>query len=488
MKDMNIICDLVIFGAKGDLARRKLLPSLYQLEKINKLSKNMRIIGVGRANWDKKNYLAIVRDSLKTFMNEKIEDSVWNVFSLRLDFCNLDVNDTHSFLKLKKMFYQPNNLIINYFAMPPNTFSAICKGLGEVHLNLEPARIVIEKPLGTSLKTSKKINDEISKYFKEHQIFRIDHYLGKETILNLLAFRFSNSLFYYNWNNNFIDHVQITIAEEIGVEGRKEYFNSTGQIRDMVQNHLLQILTIITMSQPISLNSNNIQDEKVKILKALRPFNTYDTCKKIVLGQYSSGIINGNKLPSYLDDIGKNIHSNTETFVSMKVNIDNKQWYGVPFYLRTGKRLPKKCSEIVIFFKDIPINIFNNCHYDLPKNKITIFLQHKEGIKIQILNKVPGLESSYNLDITNLNFNYSQHFKQLKLFDAYERLLLESIRGNRSLFVRRDEVELAWNWIDSILNSINFQKNPLYLYPSGTWGPNSSHEMIKKDGYKWNKC
>ncbi|WP_261979207.1 glucose-6-phosphate dehydrogenase [Buchnera aphidicola] len=484
--NINETCDLVIFGAKGDLACRKLLPSLYKLEKANKLSNKMRIIGVGRANWDKNTYSDIVYKSLQQFMKIKIEEHVWkNLFS-RLEFCNLDVNDTHSFHKLKPILCRSNHLIIYYFAMPPNTFSAICKGLGKVNLNLDSTRIIIEKPLGSSLKTSKKINYEISKYFLENQIFRIDHYLGKETILNLIAFRFSNSLFYYNWNNKFIDHIQITIAEKIGVEGRNKYFDNTGQIRDMVQNHLLQILTIITMSQPINLCSNNIQNEKVKILKALRPFDNINIHNKVVLGQYSENIINGKKIPSYLDDIRKKEHSNTETFVSMKVNIDNKRWYGVPFYLRTGKRLPKKCSKIVIFFKNVPVNIFNNHQNNLPKNKIIIYLQPNEGINIQILNKIPGLEPNYKLDKINLNFNYNRGFKQIELFDAYDRLLLESIRGNQALFVRKDEVELAWKWIDSIFNSFNICRNPPILYPSGTWGPVLSNIMIEKDGYTWN--
>ncbi|XBC40556.1 MAG: glucose-6-phosphate dehydrogenase [Buchnera aphidicola (Nurudea yanoniella)] len=487
MNNINTTCDLVIFGAKGDLSCRKLLPSLYQLEKNKKLSKDMRIIGVGRAQWDKKDYLKIVRQSLKKFMKEKIEEDIWKIFSFRFEFCNLDVNNTNNFFELKKMFHDINKLIIYYFAMPQNTFSAICKGLKKTRLNVEPSRIIIEKPLGSSLKTSKKINSDISKYFKENQVFRIDHYLGKETILNLLTFRFSNSLFYYNWNNNFIDHVQITISEDIGVEGRNEYFDNAGQIRDMVQNHMLQILTTITMSQPIDLCSNSIKDEKIKILQALRPFKDTNIQEKIILGQYSSNVINGKKISSYLEDIGKNSSSNTETFVSMKVNIDNKQWIGVPFYLRTGKRMLKKHSEIVISFKHSSTNIFNKNYPNLPTNKIIIFLQPNEGITIKILNKFPELEFNYKLNTIDLNFNYAKHFKSLKLFDAYERLLLESIRGNHSLFVRRDEVELAWNWIDSIFDALKLRKQPLFLYPSGTWGPISSNDMLKKDGYNWNE-
>ncbi|XBC44153.1 MAG: glucose-6-phosphate dehydrogenase [Buchnera aphidicola (Schlechtendalia peitan)] len=487
MKNIQKTYDLVIFGAKGDLACRKLLPSLYRLETMNKLSKNMRIIGVGRAKWNKTMYSSIVRKSLENFLKEKIEESIWHKFSIRLEFCDLDVNDTHSFVKLKQILGNENRVTINYFAMPPDTFGAICKGLGAINLNFEPTRIMIEKPLGSSLKTYQTINNEISKYFKENQIFRIDHYLGKETILNLLAFRFANSIFYYNWNKNFIDHVQITIAEEIGVEDRQGYFDNTGQIRDMVQNHLLQILTIITMSKPIDLCSDSIQNEKVKILKALRPFDKTHVNKKIILGQYSSGIMSGKNIPSYLDDIGNHVKSKTETFVSMKVNIDTEHWDGVPFYLRTGKRLPKKHSEIVIFFKPVPINIFNNHRHNLFKNKITIFLQPNEGINIQILNKVPELEFKYDLDTINLEFNYSKNFETLQLFDAYEKLLLEGIKGNRSLFVRRDEVELSWKWIDSIFNSLQEQKNSPILYSAGTCGPNVSNIMIQNDGYRWNE-
>jgi len=486
VKDIDMTCDLVIFGAKGDLSCRKLLPSLYKLEESNKLSKNMRIIGVGRANWSTTEYISIVQKSLKRFMKKKIEEDIWKIFSTRLNFCNLDVNETDNFLKLKNILCRRNSVIINYFAMPPNTFSAICKGLGKMNLNFEPNRIIIEKPLGLSLETSKEINNEISKYFKENQIFRIDHYLGKETILNLLAFRFANSLFYYNWNNKFIDHMQITIAEEIGIEDRKKYFNSTGQIRDMVQSHLLQILSIITMSKPIDLCSDNIQDEKIKILKALRPFNSVNIHKKVILGQYSSGIMKGKKISSYLKDIGDE-PSNTETFASIKVNIDTKEWKGVPFYLRTGKRLPKKYSEIVIFFKPIPINIFGNHYNNLYKNKITIFLQPNEGIQIKIINKIPELELKYNLTTANLNFNYSKDFGKVILFDAYEKLLLEGIKGNRSLFVRRDEVELSWIWIDSIFNSFKGRKMSPILYSPGTWGPELSNSMINYDGNKWNE-
>ncbi|XBC39541.1 MAG: glucose-6-phosphate dehydrogenase [Buchnera aphidicola (Chaetogeoica yunlongensis)] len=490
MNKKNMGCDLIIFGAKGDLACRKLLPALYQLEKKNKLYKNTRIIGVGRANWDKTIYSNIVYDSLKKFMNDVIVESTWKNFSSRLYFCNIDVNYINNFKKLKNIILLSKNIIINYLAVPPNMFEKICIGLSSINLNIEPTRIIIEKPLGSSLKTSMEVNDKISKFFKEHQIFRIDHYLGKETIQNLLAFRFYNSLFYYNWNNEFIDHVQITISEKIGVEGRLNYFNKVGQLKDMVQNHLLQILTMITMSLPKDLTSDSIRNEKIKILKSLRPFNTNTIQKNLILGQYTSGKINNINVPSYIDDMNHQISQtkeNTETFVSMKIYIDNNQWFGIPFYLRTGKRLPKKCSEIVVFFKHPMTNIFKKNFNTLPKNKLVLSLQPNEGIQIYILNKKPQLTSQYKLDLVCLDFNYSDLYQKTQLSDAYEKLLLESMYGIQSLFVRRDEIELAWEWIDSIFYCLKIKPQNLDLYPAGTWGPERSKTMIVKDGYEWNQ-
>ncbi|CAL4322609.1 Glucose-6-phosphate 1-dehydrogenase [Buchnera aphidicola (Eriosoma lanigerum)] len=486
LKEIKRGYDLIIFGAKGDLAKRKLIPSLYQLEKANQLNQDTRIIGVGRANWDKKYYQYIVKTALETFMKEKIDELLWKRLHDRLDFCNLDVNKTSDFFKLKKLLDQTKRTIINYFAVPPNIYGAICNGLGLAELNFPPSRIVIEKPLGTSLKTSQDINNQIGKYFTESQIFRIDHYLGKETILNLLSLRFANTIFSNNWNNQIIDHIQITVAEEIGIEGRWDYFDKTGQMRDMVQNHLLQILSIIAMDPPNNLNADSIRDEKVKVLKSLRLIDINNIDKNTVRGQYATGKINGIPVPSYINEEGANKSSNTETFVAIRVDIDNWRWSGVPFYLRTGKRLPNKYSEISIFFKNLSMNLFKESIPILPQNKLIIRLQPNEGVDIHILNKIPELNSTNNLTQTKLSFNYIENFDKNCLIDAYERLLLESMRGVQSLFVRRDEVEEAWKWVDSIINAWKKNNTKPELYPAGTWGPTLSNDMIQKDKRNWN--
>jgi glucose-6-phosphate 1-dehydrogenase len=345
----------------------------------------------------------------------------------------------------------------------------------------------MEKPLGTDLASSRVINDQVAEYFKESQVYRIDHYLGKETVLNLLALRFANALFATNWDNRTIDSVQITVAEEVGIEGRWGYFDTVGQMRDMIQSHLLQILTMIAMSPPSDLTTDRIRDEKVKVLRSLRPIDHTNVRATTVRGQYTSGFVQGKKVPGYLEEEGANKASHTETFVSIRVDIDNWRWAGVPFYLRTGKRLPTKCSEVVVYFKNPALNLFRDSYQQLPQNKLTIRLQPDEGMDIQILNKVPGLDHKHRLQTTKLDLSFTETFNQEHLADAYERLLLETMRGIQALFVRRDEVEEAWTWVDSIMEAWASDNEAPKPYQSGTWGPVASVAMITRDGRSWNE-
>ncbi|AMA65216.1 Glucose-6-phosphate 1-dehydrogenase [Candidatus Arsenophonus lipoptenae] len=479
-------CNFIIFGAKGDLARRKLLPSLYQLEKMCYIHPNTRIIGIGRAEWDSISYIRVVKESLENFLNEKIDPHLWKKLSNRLDFFNLDIYDLNKFNLLAKYLEGDSKPTIYYFAISSTTFSAVCHGLGHAGLNKKNNRIVMEKPLGSDLASFKEINDVVAKYFKESQIYRIDHYLGKETVLNLLSLRFANALFINNWDYRIIDHVQITVAEEVGIEGRWSYFDQTGQLRDMVQNHLLQILTIIAMSPPNDLTADRIRDEKVKILRSLRRIDYSNINEKTVRGQYISGFIQGKKVAGYLAEEGANKFSKTETFVAIRVDIDNWRWTGVPFYLRTGKRLKAKYSEVVIYFKNISLNIFSDFIQTLPQNKLTIRLQFNAGIDLEILNKAPGVEHKHHLQKTKLNLSFSEINKKIYLDDAYERLLLEIMKGIQALFVRRDEIEEAWKWVDSIMEAWAKDNEPLKTYQAGTLGPIASDLMIIKDGRSWN--
>lgn len=486
-KSIAQACNLIIFGAKGDLTRRKLFPSLYQLEKIGVIHPNTRIIGVGRAEWNTDMYIKEVRFALNTFMQIPIDESLWRIFRARIDFCNLDVNQIERFTCLLNKLKYLNIVTVHYLATPPSTFGIVCKGLGMIGLNKSSSRVIIEKPLGTNLNSARVINKKVAKYFKEKQIYRIDHYLGKETVLNLLALRFSNSLFFSDWGNDTIDHVQITIAEEVGIEGRWGYFDKVGQMRDMIQSHLLQILTIIAMSPPSNLSADCIRDEKVRVLQSLRAIDCNNIRDVTVRGQYTSGFIQGRPVPGYLEEKGSNKNSNTETFVAIRANIDNWRWAGVPFYLRTGKRLPEKWSEIVIYFKKPIINLFADSYQDLPNNKLTIRLQPDEGIDIQILNKIPGLGHKHRLQTNKLDLSFSKTFFQSHFVDAYERLLLEAMRGIQALFVRRDEIEGAWEWVDSIMQAWELECTLLQPYSAGTWGPIDAIQMITKDGRVWNK-
>ncbi|WP_419420959.1 glucose-6-phosphate dehydrogenase [Legionella sp. D16C41] len=482
----NKACDLILFGTKGDLASRKLLPALYQLEKQHLLNPQTRIIGVARDNFSSDNYIEFVKTTVKKFIQETFDKAVWQRLEQKLHYVQVDLTQIADYNKLKEITDPKTRIAVSYFATSSSLFGHISEGLAKVGLAKEPARVVVEKPIGRNLDSSIIINDQIAEYFKESQIYRIDHYLGKETVLNLLVLRFANAIFATNWDYNAIDHVQISVAEEVGVEGRWSYYDSAGQLRDMVQNHLLQILALIAMEPPVNLDADNIRDEKLKVLKALRPITAENVQEMTVRGQYTSGFVGGKAVPGYLEENEAKI-STTETFVALKVFIDNWRWAGVPFYLRTGKRMPRKYSEILISFKPQPHNIFQKTYKHLKANKLIIRLQPDEGVEIQIINKIPGLGETMQLQQSKLDLSFDETFKSERIVDAYERLLLEAMLGNQCLFVRRDEVELAWQWVDGILKAWQIYNEPPRAYQAGTWGPAAATSLLARDDRNWDE-
>lgn len=478
--------DFVLFGTLGDLARRKLLPSLYQLEKANLLHESTTIIGVARQSIPNKEYVDTVRENFDNFISDEICEETWQRFVKRLKFVSMNMVESKDYKKLCK-HVDAERVMVCYFATPPSIFGDICKGMDAAGVIDESVRVVLEKPIGHDFESSGVINDQVAEFFEEKQIYRIDHYLGKETVLNLIALRFANSIFATNWDHNCIDHVQISVAESVGIEGRWGYFDDAGQMRDMVQNHLLQILSLVAMEPPATLDADSIRDEKLKVLKALRPINSSNVATKTVRGQYNTGFVAGKEVPGYLDEPDANLKSRTETFVAIKAEIDNWRWAGVPFYLRTGKRMPTKASEIVIYFKRQPHNLFGDSFASLPPNKLVIRLQPEEGVEVTVMNKVPGLTSSGSMDLqkSKLDLSFSEEFADTRIADAYEKLLLEVMIGNQALFVRRDEVEQAWRYADSIIEAWQSNNEAPESYQAGTWGPVSSIGLLAREGRSW---
>ncbi len=477
--------EIVLFGALGDLSRRKLLPALYQLEVCELIHPDSRIVAVARQSIELDELKAFVLKNLTEFVKETLDEVVLARFMSRLVYQQLDFKETASYQTLAKTLNQGSDTRVYYFSTPPTIYGDICDGLDHAKLITDLDRVVMEKPIGDSLASSIAINDQVSRYFKENQIYRIDHYLGKETVLNLLVLRFANSLFTTNWDRNSVDHVQITVAESVGIEGRWGFYDEAGQMRDMVQNHLLQILSLLAMEPPADLSADSVRAEKLKVIKALAPINRQNVKEKTVRGQYADGYLEGVAVPGYLNEEGANTNSSTETFVAIKAEIDNWRWAGVPFYLRTGKRMPKKHSEIVVHFKQQPHNIFKDSYADLPANKLTIRLQPDEGVELQMMNKIPGIASQMHIQENKLDLSFSETYDNQRVVDAYERLMLEVLNGNQSLFVSRDEVEAAWTWADSIIDawqSTNEQPKP---YAAGSWGPVSSISLIARDDRQW---
>ncbi|MCI5221197.1 MAG: glucose-6-phosphate dehydrogenase [Candidatus Electrothrix sp. AR4] len=478
-------CDFTIFGIMGDLAQRKLLPSLYQLEKAGMLNYDTRIIGVARHNISQDTFIGDMRKKMESFVEEPLEPETLEQLLARMHYVLINLEVPDEFKRLRAVTNQKQRVMVNYFSVAPFLFGDICTGLAHAGLITAETRVVLEKPIGRNLASSKNINELVAQFFNENQVYRIDHYLGKETVMNLLALRFANSIFTTNWDHNTIDHVQISVAEEVGIGSRWGYFDKSGQLRDMVQNHLMQILTLVAMEPPVNLHDDSLRNEKLKVLKALRPITSRNIDKRVVRGQYGSGFIRGKLVPGYLEEAGGNPASETETFVAIRVDIDNWRWAGVPFYLRTGKAMACKRSEVVINYKRLPHNIFTDSYRNLPANKLVIRLQPDEGVEIEMLNKVPGIGDGLHLQRTMLDLSFCEAFSKERIAGAYERLILEVMQGNQTLFIHRDEVERSWKWIDSIQNAWAKSNEQPKQYPAGTWGPVASVALLARDGREW---
>ena len=476
--------DLVIFGGTGDLALRKLLPAMYQQSRAGSLPADARILAAARQRLDREGYLAQVRPKVQAFLGPAWDEAAWETFAAHLHYRAVDASDPASFEGLEAFLNaHPDRVRVYYLSTAPAFFAAITATLHDRGLVSPASRVVLEKPLGHDLASSRAINDAVGRHFTESQIFRIDHYLGKEPVQNLLALRFGNILFEPLWRREWVRDVQITVAEQLGVEGRGDFYEATGALRDMVQNHLLQLLCIVAMEPPSSGAPDALRDEKLKVLRSLRPFSPQDVAARTVRGQYRAGAAEGRPVPAYADEPGVSKESRTETFVALKAEIDTWRWAGVPFYLRTGKRMQERTAEIVISFREVPHTIFPAGSRTLSPNRLVIQMQPEETLKLHLAAKQPG--DAMALTPVTLDLDFAESFR-IRRLEAYERLLLDAIRGNLTLFVRRDEQEAAWEWVEPILKAWEGEDRPK-PYTSGTWGPAASSALLSRDGLAWHE-
>jgi glucose-6-phosphate 1-dehydrogenase len=474
---------LILFGATGDLAQRMLLPSLCALHADKLVASDLKIIGTARSDLDDDSYRAFAGEALEKFLPaERKDKAVIASFLERISYQALDASQPLAFAALCEKVGPIEDGLAIFLSTAPSLFESTIAGLELANLAGAKTRIGLEKPLGTDLASSRVINDAVARVFPEDRTFRIDHYLGKETVQNLLALRFANSLFEPLWNAAHIDHVQITVSETVGLEGRVGFYDGAGALRDMVQNHMLQLLAFVAMEPPASFDATSVRDEKVKVLRSLRPVASGDS----VTGQYKAGAIRGEAVAGYDDELGKD--SSTETFVALKAYVDNWRWKGVPFFLRTGKRLPERKTEIYIQFKPVPHSIFAEKGATAQANKLIIGIQPQENIRMTVMTKVPGLDrDGVRLREVPLDISMPNAFAGVQRRIAYERLLLDLIEGDPTLFVRRDEVEAQWDWIDAIRDnwtSANLTPKP---YTAGSWGPSAAIALTERDGVTWHE-
>ena len=478
--------DLVIFGAQGDLAGRKLFPALWHLDSCDLLEDDIRILALAREPATTEAFLLDLRDSLLKYVDpERWSEELWARFAQRCQYIAIDFSNAADFETLREGLSEQRQPIF-YFATPPSLFEVICTNLGNAQCLFNEPRVVLEKPIGRDLASSREVNETVARFFPERNTYRIDHYLGKETVQNLLVMRFANRFINAQWDSSCIDHVQITVAETVGIEGRWSYYDQVGQLRDMVQNHLMQLVCLVAMEPPNTMTAEDIRDEKIKIVRALRAIDESNVAESVVRGQYTAGWRQGQELLGYQDEPGAGEQaSDTETFVAVKAYIDNWRWAGVPFYLRTGKRMSDKVTEIVISYKSLPHNIFS-AGENIP-NKLVIRLQPDEGIEMHMVSKLHSLKNRMTLARQTLQLDFLNSSSMERIPDAYERLFLDVIRGDQSLFVGREEVEESWRWCDTLIEAWRTQGVEVKGYRAGSNGPTRAELLIENDGRSWHE-
>jgi glucose-6-phosphate 1-dehydrogenase len=480
------VFDLVVFGATGDLSQRKLLPALFHRDLQGQIPEGARIIGTSRRAMSREEFRAFAEAAIESHVaKEERQQVLARRFVERLDYVAAEPGKDEGWQALKDLL-SPNDdrIRIFYLAVGPDLFGPISERLGRHGMVTPQSRVVVEKPVGKSGASAESLNDEVGRIFPEPAIYRIDHYLGKETVQNLMALRFANALFEPIWNAEHIDHVQITVAETLGLGTRAGYYDTAGALRDMVQNHMLQLLCLVAMEPPTSLSANAVRDEKLKVLQSLKPIRGENVAYYTVRGQYKAGASEGGAVPGYLDELGSDT-SKTETYVALKAEIGSWRWNSVPFYLRTGKRLESRVSEIVVEFRPIPHNVFDASAGAISSNRLVIRLQPDEGVKLWLMIKDPG-PGGMRLRHVPLDMSFAESFGGRNP-DAYERLLMDVVRGNQTLFMRRDEVAAAWRFIDPILEFWKESPEVPKPYTSGTWGPSAAIALIERDGRTWHE-
>ncbi|SNS97318.1 glucose-6-phosphate 1-dehydrogenase [Noviherbaspirillum humi] len=473
--------DMIIVGGAGDLAVRKLLPALYTAHLHGTLRPATRIIACGRHPYSRDEYIAFVRDQAQPFIDSKnLDPRTWDSFLALLDYVCLDASDAAGFERLRRACQEGGQRVF-YLATAPTLFTAICDNLAAAGLVDGSSRVVLEKPLGHDLNSAREINEAVGRRFTESQIYRIDHYLGKETVQNLMVLRFGNAILEPLWRAPNIESVQITVAESVGVGSRAGFYDGTGAMRDMVQNHILQLLCIIAMEPPVSLDPDAVRDEKLKVLRSLRRMKLADIARDTVRGQYVGGAVDGEPVPGYLQEDGVPAGSATETFVALRAHVNNWRWANVPFFIRTGKRMARRMSQIVIQFANPPFSIFPEAQHN-HTNRLVIQLQPEESIQLQLMAKQPG--SGMQMLPVNLNLDLQSAFTERRP-EAYERLLVDVIKGRLTHFMRRDELEAAWSWVDPILEGWRLLDEPPLRYKAGTRGPDAAAALLARDGMEW---